>query len=275
MNLIEIVEHVLEKKKTENGSVKFKTIVLETDKLNHNKRIYPKKVIETEIARVKGKLKNSSMWGGDRHPEVSLEADDVSHRVDDIWLENNKLWISGEIIPTRRGKDLLKVLNAGSIGMSVRGSGETKPNAEGNFEVQEGYQLHGVDFVLNPSFDIAKISKANLFESAEFVDKKVINVDLRRYFYEAQMSGYKGTFNEYKALTEKFFSMRSEIDKTMKDKFGKDAWVEDFSKSEIIFRKPVGAEGKDKLFKVGYKTTGIGIELVGDESEVERQVDFK
>jgi len=153
--------------KRENGAIHFRAPVAALDKFNGNKRRYPTAVMEKALARIANS--QGTMFGSAGHVD-RLEAPEVSHIVDKLWIDKlaGTLMAEGRILPTTRGKDLEIAVRAGKLGLSLKGTGTTLTVEEDKTEVQDDYKLLGVDFVLNPSFDIARVSKKNLFESLEF-----------------------------------------------------------------------------------------------------------
>jgi len=158
------LDMVLEAKK-DGGAVHFRAPAMALDQFTGNKRRYPTAVMEKALARITDS-QGRTMWGSAGHVD-KLEAPEVSHVVDKLYIDKKvgMLMAEGRILPTTRGKDLEILVRAGKLGLSLKGTGTVKPVEEDKTEVQDDYKLLGVDFVLNPSCDIAKVSKENLFES--------------------------------------------------------------------------------------------------------------
>lgn len=156
---------ILDEAKTENGSVHFRAPAMALDTFTGNKRRYPTAVMEKALAKITDK-QGRTMFGSAGHIE-KLEAPDVTHVIDKLWIDKNAgmLMVEGRILPTTRGKDLEIAVRAGKLGLSLKGLGSLKTVEEDKTEVQDDYKLVGVDFVLNPSCDAARVSKENLFES--------------------------------------------------------------------------------------------------------------
>ena len=121
-----------------------------------NGRIYPRRLIEREIGRLKENLKRRRVLGTLDHPadgKTSLKS--VSHVITDLSVDGNGV-VHGEaeVLNTPEGQ-ILRALIEGSveIGISSRGFGSTRPSAgkvEGD-EVQDDFVLRTYDFVADPA----------------------------------------------------------------------------------------------------------------------------
>ncbi|MCG7853673.1 MAG: hypothetical protein MIO92_14235 [Methanosarcinaceae archaeon] len=164
--------------KKDNGEIPFRACAMALDQFTGNKRRYPTAVMEKALARITS-ADGRTMWGSGGHKE-KFEVPDVTHRIDKLWISKKAgmLMVEGSILPTTRGKDLAILVKAGKLGLSLKGTGSLKPVEEGKEEVQDDYKLLGIDFVLNPACDIARVSKENLYESVDF--EEVSGKDGRR-----------------------------------------------------------------------------------------------
>ena len=76
----------------------------------------------------------------------------VSHLLTGLKVEGNSIVGEAEILDTPNGRILRTLAEAGAqVGVSSRGFGSTKTNAEGNEEVQEDFRLDTFDFVADPA----------------------------------------------------------------------------------------------------------------------------
>lgn len=235
--------------------VKFRTPLLDTD-INKNGRLYPLPVLKLAAEGINKKIAASKAWGGDSHPEgiKSLTTKDVSHILTKAEITDEKLYIEGEILKnTLEGQKILAMISVGTVGISARGAGTmtSKKDDKGKKynEVNMDYQLIGADFTPDQSVDIATVSRENIFESAPISE-------------------------------EKFFSLRKELEVEIRSKFGKKAWVTDFSNDEIIFKiylngSEIDAAGEEIYYKISYKVKNKDIELVGTEKKVERKTVYE
>lgn len=243
--------------KEDKNTVKFRTILLTTE-INKNRRKYPLMILQKAVHEFNNKIRARKAWGGQDHPEgvKNLAIKDVSHILTRAEVKDEKVYIEGEILKnTPEGKKILSMINVGTVGISARGAGTmiSKKDSKGEKynEVNMDYKLIGADFVPDQSVNIATVSKGNLFESAPIEIEE-----------------------------EKFFSLRKELESAIRSKFGKKAWITDFSNDEVIYRiytdgSEVDAEGEDIYFKINYKISNKEIELVGDPKKVERKTTYE
>ena len=179
------------------GGTNIRFAFAEADKPNRNKRIYPLKVLSSSVAAAQKKIsEGASLYGSCDH-KAEMSVDDVSHRLLALRMDGKNAVAEAAILKTSKGSNLMEILKGGgSVGVSMRGTGNTKPLAEGLQEVCEDHVLLGVDVVLQPSFD-ASISAANIFESADFGGAEVDPRTLIAFYHEATQAGFTGTYQEY------------------------------------------------------------------------------
>lgn len=251
---IEDFKNSIVEAKEDKAVQKFRTVLLDTD-INKNGRLYTLPVLKLAAQGINKKIVARKAWGGDSHPEgaKALTTKDVSHILTRAEVKDEKLYIEGQILKnTREGQKILSMISVGTIGISARGAGTmtSKQGKDGKKynEVNTDYQLIGADFVPDQSVDIATVSKGNLFESAAIIQE------------------------------EKFFSLRTELESAVREKFGKKAWITDFSDTEVIYHTYTDngeIDVEDTYFKIGYKISGDKIELVGTEKKVERKITYE
>ncbi|MCK5644217.1 MAG: hypothetical protein KAJ19_25685 [Gammaproteobacteria bacterium] len=124
-----------------------------SDVPTQNKRVYPQKVWEGNLNRLGTPIKERRVIGELDHPQDGKSAlSRASHVITALSLNKGIVVGEAEILNTSRGKDLKELLKAKcKIGVSSRGYGTTKPNDDGNEEVQEDYKLATFDFVADPA----------------------------------------------------------------------------------------------------------------------------
>jgi len=228
---------------------------MEADKQNLNKRTYPLPILSHAIEEAQAKIDaGASLYGSTDH-QVKMGLDDVSHRLLKLEMRNKEAWAEAAVLPTTKGKNLAVLIKAGgSVGVSARGLGTVEKGV-----VQEGYILHGVDCVLDPSFN-ASVSKANIFESESFSgdeiregiwwaseilgdllkDGKLDEASLKRRYEEAVIhAGFKGTLKEFvEAMAP------SNVDEKAISALFENAMRSGFKKSYVEFRKEYLARRK-------------------------------
>ena len=111
------------------------------------------------------------------------------------------LMCEGAILPTTRGRDLAILVKAGKLGLSLKGTGSLKTVEEGKGEeVQDDYKLMGIDFTLNPSCNVAMVSKDNLYESVDF--EEIVKTELTTKIEEAVKVGLAKIDKKIRSLVE-------------------------------------------------------------------------
>jgi len=171
---------------------------MEAEKVNVNKRRYPTNVLSGAIGAAQKKIDQGGAIYGSLGHLGQLEVSDISHRILHLEMNGNDAVAEAQVLATSKGKDLLAVISAGgAVGVSARGTGNVV-NKNGIDVVQSDYCLHGIDAVINPSFD-AHVSQANIFECASFdgVEKSADSRTLFEQYREAQAAGWKGSLDEF------------------------------------------------------------------------------
>lgn len=241
----------LEEKVLEGKGTKFSAKFMTADSINANNRRYRFEILDAAVKEFSSKVEVGKGFGADNHPASGkVEISDISHRITKVFMKDKVAHIEGEILPGEKGKKILSIISSGGIlGVSARGFGEMKKAKDGVMEIQKGYFLSGIDFIVNPSENVATIDSRNILESAPVEE-------------------------------EKFFSLRTELEAAVRAKAGKKAWIQDFSDTEVIYRVyaddgEIDATGEDVYYKINYKISGNEVELTGDAKKVERQVQYE
>lgn len=126
---------------------------------NRNGRIYPRELWENVINSdyVKEMINSHGLVGELDHPEERLEISlqEVSHIINDMWIEGDKVIGIIDILPTPNGKIVNELLDYGTdIGISSRGAGSVGPDNV----VDPDYQFITFDFVARPSCEAARLN---------------------------------------------------------------------------------------------------------------------
>ena len=133
--------------------------VLSDFKSNRNGRIYPRELWENVLNSdyVKEMIESHGLVGELDHPEERLEISlqNVSHVINDMWIEGDQVVGTIDILPTPSGKIVSELLDYGTdIGISSRGAGSVGPNNV----VDPDYQFVTFDFVARPSCEAARLN---------------------------------------------------------------------------------------------------------------------
>lgn len=180
-NTFKIEKKLLMEQKVARGDYKgegilvMKGILQRADTLNQNGRVYPLHVLERELRNYQKLIKERRALGALDHTDSSIiELDTVSHVITDARMENGIVYGTVEILPTPKGDILRSLVESNiTVGISSRGVGSTKPDADGYQVVQEDFQLICWDFVSEPSTPGAFMMR----EGVEISDK-----ELRSFF---------------------------------------------------------------------------------------------
>ena len=133
--------------------------VLSDFKSNRNGRIYPRELWENVLNSdyVKEMIESHGLVGELDHPEERLEISlqNVSHVINDMWIEGDQVLGTIDILPTPSGKIVSELIDYGTdIGISSRGAGSVGPNNV----VDSDYQFVTFDFVARPSCEAARLN---------------------------------------------------------------------------------------------------------------------
>jgi len=141
-----------EKRFVSEGGMILSGIMQMCETLNGNGRVYTRPVLEREVKKYQQLVEQNRALGELDHPdkvEVSLEK--VSHKVNEIWMEGNKVMGKIQVLETPAGKTLRALVEGGcSIGISSRGTGSVTER-NGKSIVQEDFELVCFDVVSEPS----------------------------------------------------------------------------------------------------------------------------
>ncbi len=156
---------------------------------NRNGRIYPRELWENVINSdyVKEMINSHGLVGELDHPEERLEISlqEVSHVINDMWIEGDQVMGIIDILPTPNGKIVNELLDYGTdIGISSRGAGSVGPDNV----VDPDYQFITFDFVARPSCEAARLN--TILEGVQ-VDIANNSVDKVNSILESYKSGLK------------------------------------------------------------------------------------
>lgn len=139
------------------GALYIEGIFLQSNVVNGNKRIYPKKVLESAVAKyIKEQVETKQALGELNHPTRPYpDPKSAAIIIEKMWWQGDNVMGRARIIEGDNGEGdkTAALIRAGwRPGVSSRGLGSVKKNNSGLNEVQIGYQLTvGVDVVWGPS----------------------------------------------------------------------------------------------------------------------------
>ena len=136
------------------GPMRIRGLFSEAEKINGNKRIYGKKLLERECNKLGTMIAERRLVGELDHPSsevVSLS--NASHLVTDLKWSNNKIIGEAEVLNTPSGKVLQELLKAGvQVGISSRATGSLEHEMhEDCYRVQDNLKMITWDMVSDPS----------------------------------------------------------------------------------------------------------------------------
>ena len=236
--------------------------VLSDFKTNRNGRIYPRELWENVLNSdyVKEMIENHGLVGELDHPEERLEISlqNVSHVINDMWIEGDQVLGTIDILPTPSGKIVSELLDYGTdIGISSRGAGSV---GAGNI-VDPDYQFVTFDFVARPSCEAARLNmivEGVQVEIDNNSDDKVKSI----------LEGYKETLKEdsFKDMVSDLHSYveadPSKISKDLKDAI-KNNKLTDYLKSKAAMTDEEITEFKNKYSLNEAKT--VDFEYIGKD----------
>lgn len=158
---------------------------LQSEQKNRNGRIYPKGLLEREVARyTKEKIDRNCAWGELGHPDTpTINLDRACMRIVALKEDGNDWRGKAMILDTPHGKIVEALIDSGgTIGVSSRGVGSVKM-VEGINMVQDDYHLStGADIVADPSAPDAYVQ--GLREGKEWIWNNGIiqEVDVARQY---------------------------------------------------------------------------------------------
>jgi len=143
--------------KTGKKNAYIEGVMLQTEVKNKNGRVYPKEVMQKEVARyTKEYIDNNRAYGELGHPEgPTINLERTSHLITDLYEDGNNFVGKAKILSTPMGNIVKNLLDDGArLGVSSRGMGSLKAsNAKGGVQmVQSDFQLAtAADIVADPS----------------------------------------------------------------------------------------------------------------------------
>jgi len=155
---------------TENGKRSYfiEGIFMQADKENKNGRLYPKRIMESELNRYQTLIKEKRSLGELGHPpNPQINLNNVSHLITNLKFEGSNIVGKAKILDTPMGKIAQNFIEEGvGLGVSSRGLGSLK-EINGINEVQDDFHLATVDIVADPSAPDAFVQ--GIMESAEWI----------------------------------------------------------------------------------------------------------
>lgn len=161
-------------------------ILITADRLNRNKRIYPRTILEREVKKLQEKIANRYLYGELDHPDRdSIALQNSSHKIVNLWWEGSNVMGDIKLLETPYGKILKTMVDEGDFpGISARSLGSLGPTDNGGYIVQEDLDMITFDTVSDESNfnSIMKIRESKNKDNKEKLEKnfliKKINEDI-------------------------------------------------------------------------------------------------
>ena len=192
---------------------KIRGIFLQSDIKNRNGRVYPKEILEKEVARYNREFINKRRAFGELgHPDgpvVNLER--VSHMITDLHPDGQNFVGEAKIMDTPYGKIVKNLINEGAqLGVSSRGMGSLVRRSGVNEVGRDFYLATAADIVADPSAPDAFVE--GIMEGKEWVwdNGAVKEMDIDAYKKELDMKYQRVQAREDKAI-EIFENFMSKI----------------------------------------------------------------
>lgn len=142
-----------EKALVRNEGVMFLTGIMQrADQENGNGRVYPRDILEREVANYQRMIQERRAVGELDHPEESvINLKNVSHLITEIWWNGNDVMGKIRILDTPSGRIAKDLIKGGiTLGISSRSLGSVK-ESKGKTWVEDDLQLICFDLVSEPS----------------------------------------------------------------------------------------------------------------------------
>ena len=165
------ITYLTEETKNKNKpNVFIEGVFLQSDLKNKNGRIYPREIMQREVARyVKENIDTKRAYGELGHPDgPTVNLDRVSHMITSLKEDGSNYIGRAKVMDTPMGKIVKELISEGAqLGVSSRGLGSLKER-NGINEVQDDFMLAtAADIVADPSAPDAFVS--GIMEGKEWV----------------------------------------------------------------------------------------------------------
>jgi hypothetical protein len=210
MNLqdVFIIQNLTVLNEGKTGPLKIRGIFQRADEANNNQRVYPQRVLESQVRNLTEAIKERRLVGELDHPTYDMvKLSNASHLITGLRLEGKEVIGEAEILPTPAGKVVEGLIRGGvKIGISSRGMGTLSEGKNGTKTVNEDFRLVTFDIVADPS---TRGAYPSLSESREHKkEKQIIESTIKtvvgeRYFLKLLEKKIDDKLNEAKERSPK------------------------------------------------------------------------
>ena len=179
-------------------------VFLQAELKNRNGRVYPFKVLETEVNRYNEEyVKTKRALGELGHPDgPTVNLDRVSHRITSLTAEGSNFIGKAQILDTPMGKIAKSLLGEGvQLGVSSRGMGSIDKKEDASYVMDDFMLATAADIVADPSAPDAFVN--GIMEGREWVWNNGILKETEVAKYQSYVS--KSTHKNLEERTLKVF----------------------------------------------------------------------
>lgn len=151
---IEDIHYLTEETKDGKKSYVIEGVFLQTNKKNRNGRVYPREIMEREVARYNSNyIAQNRAFGELGHPDTpTINLDRVSHMIQSLKPDGDNYMGRAKILDTPYGKIVKNLIDEGAkFGVSSRGLGTLKTHQGTNMVQDDFYLATAADIVADPS----------------------------------------------------------------------------------------------------------------------------
>ena len=198
------LDYLIEKDEKGNKNTFIEGVFMQADKLNKNKRIYPKNVLQKANEKyVKEQVNTGRAVGELNHPDgPAINLDKVSHRITELRFEGNDVVGKALVLNTPMGNIVKGLVEGGvKLGVSSRGMG-TVEDKNGQTLVKGDFVLSTVDIVQDPSAPEAFVN--GIMEGVEWIWENGILKPQQIEEYETEI--HKASKSELAEAQRRIFS---------------------------------------------------------------------
>jgi hypothetical protein len=210
---IETVDTLIEEGTNGSKSYTISGPFMQAEVKNRNGRLYPKHILEAQVAKYMSMVNENRAMGELNHPSSpNVNPVNASHLITELRWEGNdvvgKARILNEDFPMAKiARGMIK--EGIKFGVSTRGMGTVRKRSDGINEVNKDFRLICVDIVSDPSGPECFVN--GIMEQAEWVLNPITGL------YEAQIEQIRNevkstprlTLEQKTALMNKFFKLLS------------------------------------------------------------------
>jgi len=166
-----------EKVYVSNGGMYLSGVMQRANALNGNGRVYPRPVLEREVKNYAKIITEARALGELDHPEDSVvNLKNASHMVTGLWWDGDNVMGKVKVLNTPSGEILRSLVDSGvKLGISSRGLGSVREDANGKTIVEDDFQLICFDFVSEPStagaYMIKEGKEKEMFSKADRINR--------------------------------------------------------------------------------------------------------